>query len=55
MPEICHNAPLSIKKVNCYVFSVAFCRLGRRSHWPTAAKKEGAKYAIVAIDYFTKW
>ncbi|XP_074342025.1 uncharacterized protein LOC141679423 [Apium graveolens] len=34
---------------------LALCYVGNRSNWRNPKGKGGVKYAVVAVDYFTKW
>ena len=55
MPDVFQHSQVTSREVNLYDFTMDFCGIGDRSNWPTTHSTTCLKYAIVAVDYFTKW
>ena len=55
MPNVRQGTPPTPREANRYTFPLALRYMGSGPHWPLLTGKGQAKYAIVAVDYFTKW
>ena len=53
MLEIFQHPKVTITGVNAYPEPMAFCPLEDRHCWTLG--KGQTKFAVVAVDYFTKW
>ncbi|XP_031252922.1 uncharacterized protein K02A2.6-like [Pistacia vera] len=55
MPKICRYHASSTSRIDHSNKLLAIRDLGHQPYQPLASRKGGVKFAVVAVDYFTKW
>ena len=55
MPTICQHNKATPWGVELNLFSLALLTMGGRHSGTLTPRKGGVRFAVIAVDYFTKW